>query len=327
MAVADNQEALEKLSRDSLGTGGVLGPEEFDTFLTEAQEEASLLGRVRTYPVNREKTDIGKLGIGEKHRRPQTEDQSGGGTISTNVTTIQIDTEKASVYWYLTKEMVEDNPEREQLAQKILNLAQRRWAIDTQDIAINGDTDRATGAAAGSDDEFYGQNDGWLALAADRGMPTYDNQEDLTDDSTVNPTDQPVDEETFHRAIQLIGPEYDRGNLAFMMSRRQLQEFKFSQITRQTPLGDAFLSGNADANPFGYDILAPAMWPDDKAMLTDPNNLIYAPYRSMEIDVLTESDEIHAKDLYAKYALRVRDDFQIEEEEAGVLITGLEAPA
>ena len=307
---AGAQQALKQLTGSDIEPGGLLDIEQ-SGFLNEVQEQAMLLDTVRVRPVNRDKTEITQIGVGERMRQSQSEATSGGGSGSVTTDPIQIDTEKGSVYWGLSKEMMEDNLEREQLANRILNLMARQFGVDTQDLAINGDE-------AGSG--FVTQNDGWLKIASDRGMPTYDHT-----DGSSNPQD--IDETVFNEAIMTIPQKYLRsGDPMFFMSRQQLQAFKFGQVTRETPLGDAFLQGEAEANPFGYDIMGVAAWPQDKAMFTAPQNLIYAPYREMEVDVLRDSDEIHAKDLFAKYAMRVRDDFQIEEENAGVLITGLTDP-
>lgn len=315
---AANQQTLQKLSTTEIAPGGILNTDQADEFIEMAMKDSALMSRVRTYPVSTEKTEIPKLGVGTRMRKGQEEGTTGGGQGSVTTDTVTIDAEKGAVYWNATKEMMEDNIEREQLAQKLLNMMASQFGTDTQDLAINGDTASA--------DAFLQDNDGWLKLAQSDGMPTYSNEEDTTSDSTNNPTPQPVDLQTFNKAVQTIGGEYLRGGHAFIMHRSQLQQFMYDQTQRQTALGDAFLAGSAEANPFGYDVITASNWPIDKAMFTEPRNLIYSPYREVEIEVMEESDEIMAKDLYAKYAIRVRDDFQIEEPDAGVLITDLKDP-
>lgn len=304
-------ESLEKLSTSDISPGGILNADQIG-FLDEVQENSEFLSRVRTLTVSREKTEISALGIGERIRAAQAEDTAGGGTVTPQVRTVNIDCEKGSVHWYLTQEMVRDNIAREQIAQQMLNDVTTQFSADTQDLGINGDE---------ADTGFLAQNDGWLTLATANGMPTYDHQTDGT-----SPTSQPPNEDMANEAIQTLDDKYWSDNLTFVMSPQQVQQFMYEQVDRQTPLGDAYLSGNAAANPFGYDMLGVANWPQDKAMFVDPQNLIYALYREMEVNVLRNSDEIQARDLYRKYAIFVRDDFAIEDPNAGVLITGLQDP-
>lgn len=308
---ARTNDALEKLSTSDIAPGGLLNADQIG-FLDEVQENSELLSRVRTLTVSREKTEINALGVGERIRDSHAEDSTGGGSASANVRTVDIDCEKSSVSWYLTSEMVRDNIEREQIAQRMLNRVTQQFAADTQDLAINGDEGGSGWVTA---------NDGWLALATAQGMPTYDHQTDGT-----SPTPQYPDEDMVHEAITTLDDKYWSDDMVIIMSPQQVQQFAYEQTQRSTPLGDAFLSGSANANPFGFDLVGAANWPQDKAMFVNPDNLIYALYREMDVNVLQNSDEIQSKDLYAKYAMYTRDDFQIEDPNAGVLITGLKDP-
>ena len=58
-------------------------------------------------------------------------------------------------------------------------------------------------------------------------------------------------------------------------------------------------------------------------MFTHPENMIYGLYDEVEIRVLDDTDKVAENDLFARYFMRVRDDFQIEAPEAAVIITGI----
>lgn len=301
------KQSLNKVTTGDLGTGGTMPRQMFEEFFQEVQDEARLLDMVRTVPIGRSKTRIPKIGVGERIRQAQAENTD---VAEEGVTTdfVEIDAEKGSVYWSLTSETVEENPEREDLADTVLNLMGQQFAVDTQELSIIGDEADVN--------TFVNQNDGFLTLAAARGMPTYSHA-----DANGNP--QPIDESVFHNAIQTIEDRYLRTDPVFFLSRTQLQEFNYGLLDRSSPIGDGVLTGDADINPFGYDMVGIPSWPDDRAMFTDPRNLVYALRRDVEIDVLQQSDDIHDLDLFAKYAIRAKDDFQIEDENAGVLITDL----
>jgi hypothetical protein len=83
------------------------------------------------------------------------------------------------------------------------------------------------------------------------------------------------------------------------------------------------LRADADINPFGYDIMGVHGMPEDKGLFTPTENLIWALRRDVEIDVVQNSDETLERDLHARYALRARHDYQIEDLDAGVVMTNI----
>ncbi|QCW03564.1 phage major capsid protein [Natrinema pallidum] len=307
---ATPDDALKQITTGDLGDGGTLPREMFDEFFTEVQDEAMALDRVRAVPVGRSKTRIPKIGVGERLRSGQDEntDQTESGV---NTDYVDIDCEKGSIYWSLTRETVEENPERENLADTILSMMAQQWGVDTEDLGFNGDE---------SDTGFVAQNDGWIQIATDRGSPVY--HHDDAGDGTG--TAQPINNSLFHGAIQTIDSKYLRADPVFMVNTKQLQEYANNLIGREDGLGAQVLLGDADVNPFGYDIVGTATVPEGQALLTPPSNLIYALRYDVRVEVLQESDEVFDNDLYAKYKIVGKDDFEIEDENAVVRIEGIE---
>lgn len=300
----------DTLTTEDLEAGGTLPRDMFEEFWYDLQEQSELLGRVRTETIESAKTRIPKFHIGERVRRGQSEAEEGN-QATFNTDHIDIDAEKGSVYWSLSSETVEDNPQGEALAEQVLDRMETQFSADTQDLGINGDED--------SDEGFEQQNTGWIELA-DGEMPTFDNAGD-----EGSPQSLTVD--SVFGAISTLEAKYrGRTDPVFLTSRDQVLDFHNSMIDRDTPLGDAVLMGEDEVTPFNYDIVGISMWPDDTAMFTDPENLVYALNRDVEIDVLQQSDDIHDLDLFAKYALRARDDFAIENTDAGVLVENIAEP-
>lgn len=304
-----NQEAVEKIDTTSLA-GGVLPRDLFDEWFQEVQDEAVLLNRVRTVSMPREKMRVPKIGVGERLWRPQTE---GSSVAETDVTTnsIDLDAVKGSVNWTLTSEAVEDTPQG--TANVVFNQMTQQWAVDAEDRGVNGDE---SGSGA-----FITANDGWLAIATARGSPIY-NHDDLGDGTGAA---QPIDTSVFHNMIQAVDSKYLRANPVFILNTKQVQEYANNLTNRSDGLGATVLMGDSDLTPFSYDIIGTAMMPEGEAMFTPPQNLLYGVYREVEVDVLEQSDDIHANDLAGKWALRARDDFQVEDENALVRAAGIQA--
>jgi len=306
-------DALKQITTGDLGDGGTLPRGMFDEFFTEVQDQSVVLDRVRTVPVGRSKTRIPKIGVGERLRQGQDENTTGTDqSDAVNTDYVDIDCEKGSIPWKLTRETVEENPERENLADKILSLMSQQWAVDTEDLAFVGDE---------SDTGFVAQNNGWLKIAADRGSPIY--HHDDAGDGTG--TAQPVDNSLFHETIQTTDSKYLRADPVFMVNTKQMQEYMNTLVGREDGLGAQVLLGESDVNPFGYDIVGTPMVPEDQALFTPAQNLIYAlRYDDVRVEVLQQSDEVFDNDLYAKYKIVGKDDFEIQDENGVVLVEGVE---
>jgi HK97 family phage major capsid protein len=311
------EEVLKQITTTDLGDSGTLPRAMFDEFFTEVQNESVILDMVRTVPMGRDKMRIPKLGVGERLRSSQAENTAQNDTgVSTDH--VDLDAEKSSIYWSLTHETVDENPEREGLADTIMSLMAQQWAVDTEDLGFVGDS---TGSG------FVAQNDGWLKILQDRGAPTYDHKQDNTSDSTDNPTPQPISTDLFNQAIQTIDSKYLRADPAFLVNKKQVQAYANSLTDRQDGLGATVLMGDSDLTPFGYDIVGSAMVPENEAVFTVPENLIYGlRHNDTRINTLRESDEVFDNDLYAKYRLIGKDDFEVEDENAAVYISGIQSP-
>lgn len=294
------------LTVSDLDAGGTLPDPLWDEFWTDLTEETPLLDAVRTETVGAKKTRIPRLNIGERHRRPQSEGQWNQNEVDISTGHIEINTEKGTVAWDLPTEVARENPEGEALADKILNLMTDAWSADVEDLGANGDESVA--------DAFESQNNGWITLA--QGQAT-----------TIDAAGNILDNDMVVSTIAGLDSKYrSRMNPALIVSQDQLLSYHYTLTDRDTPLGDNVLMGEADVNPFNFPIIGSGLWPDGYAMFTDPQNLIYALYRELEIDVLTESDKVSERDLYARYFMRGDDDFQIENTDAAVLVENMGDP-
>jgi hypothetical protein len=111
-----------------------------------------------------------------------------------------------------------------------------------------------------------------------------------------------------------------------MTSPNQVQDYTMSLTEREDPLGSAVIFGDSDITPFSYDLVGVNGWPDEYMMFTDPNNLAFGLYEEMELDQTADTDKVHEQRLHSRNWLEGQFDFQIKEQQAGVLVTDLQAP-
>ena len=304
-----NQSAADKFDTTDVA-GGVLPRDLFQQFYQAVQDTATMLEDGRTEDLPRQKMALPKISVGERQRRGADEGEGDAGNATVDTSQVLMDVEKATISYDLTREAVDDTVDN--VDEIILDMLARQFAIDTQDLAINGDE------AAG--DAFLNQNDGWLKILQDDGdVNTYDH----TDGGG---TDQPVNTSLFNESILAMPNKYLRSGRTeprFYMNLDQLQNYHNDLAERNDPLGAAVLMGDSDATPFDYDVVGVANWPKDTAVFTHPENFIYGLYDDVEIRVLTDTDKVAENDLFARYFMRVRDDFAVEAPEAAVVITGI----
>jgi HK97 family phage major capsid protein len=305
-----NEKALEKLDTTDMA-GGVLPRDLFEEWYEKVVDSATMLQNARTEDLPRPQMDLPRISVGERMRRGSAENSGGDGQGDVNTDAVSLDVEKGTLAYDLSRESVDDT--LDSVDEIVLDMLARQFAVDTQDLAINGDESDA--------DAFLNQNDGWLKILANAtDTATYDH-------SDANGNAQPVNTSLFNEAIQAMPNKYlrsDRFEPRFYMNENQLQQYKMALTEREDPLGSAVIFGDSDITPFNYDVVGVAAWPEDEIVFTHSQNFVYGLYDEVEIRVLDDTDKVAENDLFARYFMRVRDDFAIEDEEAAVHVTGIQ---
>jgi hypothetical protein len=303
----DNEKALEKFDSADL-SGGVMPRDLFEDWFRRVQDTARLMDMVRTEILPRQKMEIARIGVGERMRRGANETTGDAGDPSVDTDGIQMDAEKGTLHWDLQREAVEDTIG--QVDEIVLDKMSQQWAVDTQDLGINGD---------GSTGPFLDQNEGWLHILDNR-----------TDTNTYDHQSGAIDTSLWHEARSALPNKYKRSDVVnepvYMMNLSHIEDYEYDLTQREDPLGAAVLFSDDDITPFNYDVYGFAAWPEDTALFTYPENLIYGVWRETEIEVLDSTDKTAENDLFARYFMRTRDDFQVEDEEGAVLINNLPSP-
>lgn len=306
-----NEEALKDIAPADL-SGGVMPRDLFDDWFQRIQDTSQLLDMVRTESLARPKMELARIGVGERMRRGAgVQDGTSGTAATVNTDGVQMDAEKGVLDWDLPRETVEDTIG--QVDEIVLDKMANQWSVDTQDLGINGDVGDTSG---GDSQAFLTQNDGWLKILNGRaGTNTYDHQGGAIDTSLFHESRAALPNK-FKRSAEVQEPVY-------MMNLSHIENYEYDLTKREDPLGAAVLFSDDDITPFNYDVYGFAAWPEDTALLTYPENLIYGIWQRTEIDVLDSTDKTAENDLFARYFMRTRDDFQVEDEEGAVLTTNL----
>lgn len=273
-------------------------PQVFNRWIVQMQDKGVLLSKIRVQPVDNKQGQIHKIGVGSRLIRKVDEGaELPDAGISTGV--ISYSTVKVGLKYSLTREAVEDNPEKENVAQIVNNLIQKQMALDLEDLGINGNSTSA--------DAFLQIDDGWIKLA-----------EDSADTHVYDHGGSTIDKSVFFKLDEILPSKYKSSDkLAWLMSRKQFNKYMEYLTNRATAAGDAILLGKMQAiNPLNIPIVIPPAWPDSYVMLTPLDNLIMVVQREMAVRVLRNSDDILDKDLYAKWAITARVDFAVEEFDA-----------
>jgi len=333
-----NTQSLQKSPINTTDLSGAQLPRDlFEEFIERTQEESELLDMVRVEPLARKEMAKPKIGVPELSGGTRAEDGSRPETSSATSGAVEFNV--TGQYYYIKYDLKEDAVENtmsdEQVANLILSHFERAWANDVQNLAINAGR---TGSSlpASLNDKF----DGWIAIAegndtaSDRigidadgetvdTMPTYIH----TDTGDEAGTAQPVNTDLFNSMIQTVPERFrDEDEQVIMLSKSQLQAYHSGLTERNDGLGVVVLQGDSDVTPFGYDIVGVSYWPDDIAMLINPDQLAFGPYEAMEITQTTDSDKTMDEALHSRTLLEGQFDFEIEELQSGALATNIQAP-
>lgn len=299
--------AMQKVSTGDFSAGGLLEPEEFDDFFRDVQEQSEVLSQARAVSVDAPSGNIPRIDVGQRLIQGVDEGQSASlQTISQPDVPYQ--TTKVSLPWEITWEAANETIDDAPGATR--DLFVNRFSADLEALASIGDT-TTTG--------FTAINDGWLSVAANRGAPTYDHA-----DGAGAP--QPVNKELFMNMLQTIGHEFvEQQTLVFLMSFRQIQEYKEYLTNRNTSAGDAMLMTGEEPTAYGHNLMAPLAWPDDQVMLTSMSNLAYIVQDDMRMKRTTSSERNVLNDIDAIMNLLAKIDYQIMDA-SGIVVGNNVAP-
>lgn len=309
----DNRSLLAKADlalSDLTSGGGLLQPAQAAKFMRIMIKESRLLGLSTVVPMRSPKQDLPKIKFGSRILRAGAEATpvAAGDRQKPDFSYVELDAKLFKGEVRLSNEVLEDSIEQGELKNTIMQLMAERVALDTEEVAINGDTASA--------DPFLAQFDGVLKQATSH---VYDH---------APAADSRASKALWKGMLKLMPQEYrrDRRNLRFLTSGNAELDYRDSLSDRATALGDKYLETDPVATYAGIPVLDVPLFPENlgggtnetAALLLDPKNINLGVWR--EIRVETDKD-VSAGTIVIVVSMRV--DCKYAHEDAVVKGTGI----
>ncbi|WP_435075291.1 hypothetical protein [Halorubrum sp. HHNYT27] len=299
-----NATALEKVSESDFAAGSQLDPEQFEEFMLNVENQSSVLQRANQLTPTAESGNIPRLGVGTELFQQVGE----GNSVSLqNIDSqdVPFSTTKVSLpfeqTWEANNEIIA-NPE-----QTIRQLFVRQFGRDLEILASVGDTTTSG---------FSAIEDGWLKVC-----------DDSSDPGTYDHSGASIDKSLFEQMRTTMPERYKKTqNLVFLTSYEQKDAYQEYLTDRSTDGGDAMLMNGDEPTPYGFEIATPLGWPDDRAMLTSMENLLYIVQDSLRVKRTEDAERNVLNDIETIYNMLAKIDYEVMEKTGVVTASNIAAP-
>jgi len=299
-----NQELVRKtdLALSGLTSHGLLTVEQQDAFFRKLIAQPTLVGLARTVFMKNPTMEINKVGFASRILVPGPASHSAIAAslrVGPDLTQVTLTSVAARAVIWLPYDVLEDNIERDNFSDTVMDLAAERVSLDTEELVLLGDT-----SIVGSD-AFLGMANGVLTQ---------------TTTNVVNAGGKALCKEVLRDAALALPDQYvrNRANYRFLVSHANEIMYRDSLADRQTVVGDNIIQGLGQVMGFGTPVVPVALMPSTTALFCDPKNIIVGFHRN----VLVETD----KDIELqshKIVISLRVAVALEEEDSMVKITNL----
>lgn len=292
--------------------GGLLSPDQANTFIDMILDQPTILPQARVVRMNAPEVKINRIGFGERILRAArnaaglgAEDDGSNGRYvrkseraAPSTAQIQLRDSEIIAEVRIPYEVLEDNIEGTSLEAHIMRLIAERAALDLEEWALWADT-----SLTGTDD-YLGLQDGWLKRASSH---------------VVDNLGAGVSPDMFANAMLALPQKYLRylTQLRAFISMQNTIRYRQRVSQRQTGYGDSALQNNIPLQAHGLQIEGAAMLAADNigatGMITFPQNLLFGIRR----DITVETD----KDIRSRewiIVLTLRAALQIDDADAVV---------
>lgn len=298
--------ALSDLSTN----GGLLNPEQTDSFIQTLMDSPTVINAARVVTMNGPQKKINKIGFGSRILRAATSGVAlaDGDRAKPDLGNILLNSKEVIAEIHIPYDVFEDNIEGGNinasmgasaggLQDTIMLLVGQRVALDLEELGLMGDTS--------SGDAFLALCDGFLKRATAH---------------IVNAGGATVSKEVFKAAVKAMPAKYlrVRSDNSFFISTVNETEYRDTIANRVTGLGDSALVSANSLSVFGSSVNAAPLMPNSKGIYTNPKNLVFGIQRKVNIEY---DKDIRARKFIVVVTARV--DFQIEETDAMVQITNM----
>lgn len=287
--------------KDLMDNGGYLQPEQVQTFLRMVKDQPTLLKAARRVNMKSHTREVDKIGFTSRllQKAPASAQYLAAAKRGKPTTEkVLLNTNKMIAEVHIDYETLEDNIERGNLENVIMQEMAKQVSLDLEELVILGDTTKA------ATDEYLGMQDGVLKLATDH----------------IVSTSGTMSKEIFSLGVKEMPSKYlrDRSQFRWYVSHNNETDYRDQLGNRETGLGDSLVEGFRGVYHHGIPVVPVAMMPEDTALLTRPDNIIWGVWR----DIMVETDKDIRSQVYI-IVLTLRAGLVLEEPDAVVLVNGI----
>lgn len=316
----DRREALSKATITTSGVGtGLMDPERGRAFVRALKEKTALGNAMRQETRTAATGTIDKLATGARIIRAATENADDGYRVGATFAQLQYTTRKVRLPWEITEDSLHENLEGGGLESTLTSEMTQQFALDLEDLEINGDT----AAGAGADQAFLQINDGVLKLITTAAVSGRNLNGGAVNSGVIS-------KDHFFDALYAMPNKYrNQGSLRWIMSPNRHIAWWEQLTNRTTPAGDSLLlgSGGAADGPLGIPVLQVPSMPDSTILLSNPRNFVRViSWQVRRRRVTGDTDATLAALDKRFYIFFIKHDVVVEEFDAVVRVYGLAAP-
>jgi hypothetical protein len=314
----DRRQALAKATLTTAdATAGLLQPSQSSRFIRLIKEKGTLSPKMRLELRREQAGVLNKMSTAGRIIRSATENADDGYRVGAAFETIAYQTKKVRLPWEITEDVFHENIEGESFEQDMMAEMTSQFALDWEDLDVNGDT-----ADASADAPFLTIDDGLLKLIAASGLAH--NINGATIDAGVWGTNH------MFEAYNSIPNRYrQQGGLAWIMSPARKMQWWQSVVDRPQYSGQDLLLGGGGVidRPLGIPILEVPAFPDSQVLLANPSNFVRVVSWDVRKRRITgETDATLAAKDKRFYIFFVKRDVVVEEMRSVARVYGLVAP-
>lgn len=307
MSISNRQIVKDTINTQTL-TSGLLNKEQAKKFLQQTFD-ATDLGKLVRHETRTAKTgEIDKIGIASRIIRKKTENVDDGYRAETEHNVVEYSTTAVRLPWEITEEALRENIEKQNYEKVVTDLMTKQFGVDLLDLYVNGDTEVA---ADDPDHDFLYINDGWTKQILNGGH--------VYDASAAGGMKLDI----FYGALKAIPNKYNNGNLRWIMSPHRAQEWELYLMNAIMNAGGS-VPDSVYKSPAKIPTVECPFIPDDKIILTDPQNLIVVNTYDVKLRKSAEGKEAIMQDKRF-YVSHIDFDAIIEELDATAIISGITA--
>lgn len=289
---------------DLTSGGGMLTPEQNETFIRRLEDSTTILSAIRTYPMNGPSAKINSIGFGDfitypSNWDPTVDNANHAGRkfkapyrSKPQTRTVTLNTKPIKAVVYLPYEVLEDNIERGALQNTIVGLIANKFASNMEAMIVRG---RLGGTSA---IPLLNYMDGMYALATDH---------------VVDAAGDTLSDGLFATMLRALPKKYrsDLNTLRYFTGQNTVIDIREARQARMTGLGDLNITESTPIRAMGVQLAGHSNNPETQMLLTPPQNIIFGIQRNVRIETDRDIEEEQVK-----IVVTARVAVQVEEKDA-----------